>query len=333
MRWLAGLVGAAALGALGAVLWWQATPAPLAARFAMEACQRVALTDETGREITGIEDIALQPDGALLLSAHDRLDPAEPDGGIYEYRLGGDLQLASLVDPEALPGGLRPHGINTTPDGFAFVNRAREGGPVHLVYGPAPVATPLPEAANDLALIGGKMLVTADRMAAGWRAIAERIGLIWSGAIVEAPLRDDIRPGQAFWISPLPVTDLAHANGIAVGPGGFVVAETRAARLRFADGTRLALPGGPDNLSPTPGGVIAALHPSLIRLALYRFGWAPRAPSRIVAIDFATQAVEILFDDSAGAVFSGATVAVLSEGRLVLGSVRDTGLLICEGGT
>ena len=40
--------------------------------------------------------------------------------------------------------------------------------------------------------------------------------------------------------------------------------------------------------------------------------------------------VEILFDDPRGDTFSAATVAVLQDGRLIAGSVRDSGLLICD---
>ena len=92
------------------------------------------------------------------------------------------------------------------------------------------------------------------------------------------------------------------------------------------------LPGGPDNLTRgVDGRVLAALHPDLIRLALYRHGWTGRAPARIVAVDLGTGAVEVLFDDPGGAVSPAATVAVMADGRLVAGSVRAPGLLVCGG--
>jgi len=37
-------------------------------------------------------------------------------------------------------------------------------------------------------------------------------------------------------------------------------------------------------------------------------------------------------DDPGGALFSAATVAVMAGGRLVAGSVRDAGLMICGAG-
>ena len=71
------------------------------------------------------------------------------------------------------------------------------------------------------------------------------------------------------------------------------------------------------------------MHPSLYRLAAYRHGYFDTAPSRIVRVDL-DRKVEVLFDDPAGEVFSGASVAVMSGGTLVAGSMRDAGLLVCR---
>ena len=57
-------------------LFWLFRPVfGLPARFALEDCRRVALTDiGSGRPIVGVEDMALLPDGdTLILSAMDRL--------------------------------------------------------------------------------------------------------------------------------------------------------------------------------------------------------------------------------------------------------------------
>ena len=69
-------------------------------------------------------------------------------------------------------------------------------------------------------------------------------------------------------------------------------------------------PGGPDNLTwDGLGGLIAAVHPSLFLLAAYRYGYHDTAPSRIMRVDLERN-IETLFDDHAGALFSGASVAV-----------------------
>ena len=94
----------------------------------------------------------------------------------------------------------------------------------------------------------------------------------------------------------------------------------------------MEVPGGPDNLNwDGLGGLIVALHPSLFRVGAYLYGYNDTAPSRIVRVDL-DRNLEVLFDDPAGALFSGASVAVLSGGVLVAGSVRDAGLLVCRKG-
>ena len=93
----------------------------------------------------------------------------------------------------------------------------------------------------------------------------------------------------------------------------------------------VTLPGGPDNLTFDPfGNLIVALHPSLMRVAAYRHGYRDNAPSRIVRVGQDRQ-FEVLFDDPLGELFSGASVAVYSDGMLLAGSIRDQGVLLCQG--
>ena len=74
---------------------------------------------------------------------------------------------------------------------------------------------------------------------------------------------------------------------------------------------------------------MAAVHPSLFSLWLYTAGIREDAPSRIVQFDPRRDAVEVLFDDPYGELFSGATVAIHANGRLLVGSAQDSGLLVC----
>ncbi len=121
---------------------------------------------------------------------------------------------------------------------------------------------------------------------------------------------------------------LAFANGIA----GLWVAETRASRLHHLLDRPVSVPGGPDNLTWGPeGGIVAALHPSMVQIAAYRHGYAGAAPTRIVRVR-PDRSVEVLFDDPDGALLSGATVGLLAGGTLVAGSAIDAGLLVCRKG-
>jgi len=328
-------------------LFWLFRPVgPLPARFALEDCQRVVLADTgSGRPIVGIEDMALLPDGnTLILSAMDRLarerrPETAPEGGLFEVSLkrlaAGEAWAAPIVRPGAIEGGLFPHGIAVSSDGerLAFINRGinrGRDGTVSIVGGTlrrgafslrATRTDPLFCRANDLAFFGDgamELRVTLDR---------SDCGLSWA----------DLKPGSTTGrvisvnlggLAPPKVeqTGLAFANGIA----GLYVAETRASRLYHRLDRPVELPGGPDNLTwDGLGGLIAALHPSLFRLAAYRYGYHDTAPSRIVRVDL-DRNVEVLFDDPAGEVFSGASVAVLSGGVLVAGSMRDAGLLVCR---
>lgn len=347
LRWGAAL---AALGAGAALLWWAWLPAPLPARFASEDCRRLALTDaETGRAITGIEDIARLGAGTLILSAYDRLaaeaaiarGETPPDGGLYALppdRLAGvgPLHLAPLIGADA--GGLHPHGLSAAGSTAHVVNRRlADGGGAraeiltleHSGAGWVVAARHAPAglcAANDLA--GGPgdpagALVTLDR--ADCPGLSARDALWPDGGRLAAL-------DAAGELTPL-VTGLAHPNGLLPGRDGPIIAETRARRLRLPDGRAIALPGGPDNLSRDGDRIIAALHPSLIRLALYRHGWAGHAPSRIVRIGPVGREgeIEILIDDPGGRLFSAATIGVMLGDRLVAGSVRDAGLMVCGG--
>ena len=130
---LRGSAAALAVVATAALpVWLLSSGERLAARFGSGDCRRVALIDpQTGWRIGGGEDLALTPDGAtLIVSAHDRLDPARPDGGLYAVPVA-DLAVAEaiearpLVDLAARSLPFRPHGIGLSADGtrLALVNR------------------------------------------------------------------------------------------------------------------------------------------------------------------------------------------------------------------
>ena len=161
-----------------------------------------------------------------------------------------------------------------------------------------------------------------------------------AGSLIAQPLRftDNLDAYPSFKSA----EDLAFPNGIGIqfkdrplGDNNFlVIAETRANQLRYFPKTDrrdvVKLDGSPDNLNVGKPGIIqVAVHPSLFKLALYRYGWTSYAPSRIQKVT-GTQ-VLTLFDDPSGRLYSAASIAVQTAGKLVVGSVGDEGLLVCHG--
>lgn len=327
-------VALAVLGPLMAVVlvaaWAAAPPAALPARFSLDDCRRVSVFDaETGNAVAGAEDIVRVEGGdTLILSGRADPEASRAQGGLYAVSLwslgdGGDAVARPLLGRR--DEAFRPHGIGISPDGarLAVVNRVAEGraviesGPLGPDGWQADTVADDPRfcRANDVDFAGATALrVTLDRAdcTVSLRDLAGGTGAV---ALVEGSAVTVERVGLAF------------PNGIA----GSWVAETRGRRLRGPDGT-VDLPGGPDNIGFSDGRLIAALHPNLMRMGLFLNGWTGSAASRIVAADPVTREVEVLFDDPEGRLFSGATVGVLAGDRLVAGSVRDTGLLYCEGG-
>lgn len=326
------------------LFWLFRAPAALPARFTSDDCARAEPRDTaSGRPLVGIEDMALLPDGdTLILSAMDRLalrwrPETAPEGGLYHVSLtrlaAGESWAVPLVPAGSIAGGLFPHGIAVSNDGghLAVVNRSRDGRTA-ILAGPLASGAFTPRhvrsdpelcRANDLDFTGdgpAALRITLDRGACGAAWADLRPGAT-TGRVVALDLATAAPPRTE-------IAGLAFANGIA----GLWVAETRGWRLHHLLDRPVALPGGPDNLTwDGAGGLVAALHPSTARIAAYVHGYRDNAPSRIVRVA-PDRRVEVLYDDPAGVLFSGATVAMLRGDLLVAGSVIDAGLLVCRMG-
>ncbi len=335
MSRIAAGAAALALSACGA------EPDTLAPEHPLDACERRLVVDpRLGRAISGAEDLALSTDGATLyVSAYDRLaleaaaktGGDAPEGGVFavalDALLAGDVIGQPVLPLDALPGGLRPHGVDVDGERLLAVVRpigdgavmgglvemSLSGGQARRIDGPWC-------AANDVAFTPEGAAVTLDRETCPGRGLLETVFGLPTGRVLGLDA-EEIASGLAF------------ANGVAALPGGrLAVAETRARRVRLLPGGEaFALPGAPDNLTvDAQGGLVIAVQPDLIAFARYRYGRAEAAPSRIVALDPDGGAVSMLFDDPDGAVFSGATVGVAAGGALIVGSVRERGLLVCR---
>ncbi len=325
------------------------------ARYTQADCRRVAIIDaETGATVTGAEDLA--PDFAnkrLYVSAYDRRaaeraarksGPEPAEGGLYAISFndlfqspGTPVAASSVIDRDDVENGLRPHGIAFDPatGDLAFINRGyvKDGGrwrmrpqKINIDSNGTVAAAETHCAANDIAHVDSGIFVTADHEGCGWRAAVEDVfGGRGGGVIGEDGARIADKVG--------------FANGLLVADDELIVAATREKKLRryaraaptFVEETPLQLPGAPDNLTLSKDGeIVAALHPSLIRLAFQRKLGFGRAGSRIVRIDPAAGDSTILFDDPKGALFSAATAAVETDRGLIAGSVVDEGLIVCE---
>lgn len=326
----------------------------------LENCRRVALYDSgTGIRVNGAEDIAIdRAGGRLFVSAYNRRAVEKavkskassiPSGGVYVLPLEMIDKISDsllTVTPLALPaefsGGLRPHGINydAHADEIVFVNRGFEktgrswrlmprierigaGGEVFMGR-----AKEAPCSANDIYVQSGKTYASFDHGSCRWGGALEDIFSLKRSGI---SLNGEVVYGRANF-----------ANGLTQTLGGdLILAATREKSLLMIDSktndlkllNRIKLPGGPDNLTISEdGNIIAALHPSLLKMGLHRKMNIGRAPSRIVKIDPDLGTVDILYDDPSGALFTAATVGVEWGKNLILGSVTDDGLLVCRKG-
>lgn len=318
-------------------LLWLLTPVePVSATYAHSDCRRVALIDlDTGAQVVGAEDLALTPDGeGLIVSAHDRYAADLPNGGIYRVNLwalsgASRYEVRNIVDLEGRDLPFRPHGIALSETGtrMAVINRVAEGEAVIEIGDLEDIGWQATRRltgqslcrANDLNFSRAEvetLQITLDREACGMSMAdlmpGSTTGRVarWDGGRLQI-----IRSGLSF------------PNGIAEP----YLAETRKSRIVKPSGPALRVPGGPDNLTrEDQRHLIAAVHPSLRRLALYLNGLWPSAPSRIVRVNVLSGAVEVLFDDPYGEMFAAATSAVFAKDMLIAGSVGDEGMLVCE---
>lgn len=317
---------------------------------AAQACHRVALT-AGGKPVVGVEDVAFEPlSRTLYLSAYDRraVERARgepPGGGLYALELealaGDRAEVRDLLAP-VLGAPARPHGLDVRALGqgvvrIAVVNRAFAANE-HGGWTRRPEIDVLdrgPEGVQLSARILGSRLCRANDLT--FRD-ADSLLLSFDRGVCVEDGREPVG-GPALGLVGLDGSisrqdsPLRFPNGVARTGGEVWVAGTLDGQIGAADGKRrVALPGAPDNLTlDARGRLIAAVHPQLWRFGLFRFAWPgfSRAPSRIVRYDPTRNSLRILFDDPGGETFSGATGAVAAENLLVIGGVREHGVLVC----
>lgn len=328
------------------------------AMYTSQACRNLALIDAASAQpILGVEDAVYDASSrTLFVSAYDRLAVERaaasaqatepPAGGVYAIsadQLGrSSLNVHDLLGA-VLPARARPHGLDALalPDGrvrLAIINRAllqsansrdwhlrpelevvdvsREG--VRLV---SRILSPSLCSANDVAFADAETVqVTLDR----GECLEDGHAPVGGPALARVTIdgATNTRPAPALF-----------PNGAAYIGKALWIAATRQNLLVQGDNARrIKLPGAPDNLTlDNRNRLVIAVHPQLWRFGFHRYGWPGfnTAPTRIVRFDPERRSLAILFDDPEGRRFSGASVAVLAEGKLVLGGIRERGLLVC----
>lgn len=318
-------------------------------------CRAVAVVAQ-GRPVVGIEDLVVDEAlGQAVLSAYDRgADPEKAGGGLFLLPLaalaGARAEAVELTAGFRPASGFRPHGmdlraeadgsrsvlaINRRWDGVVAVERFTLRGTTLRHRGS--VEDPRLCRANEVAFLDGdRFLFTGDHGGCGWAAVAVENVLNLHRGFVGLVDRDGVRVLAA---------GIGFANGLLPDPAAdrLYVAATREravlvyrlSALLAGDASppveRIAVPGGPDNLSRAADGrVLAAVHPSLFALALHRYGWPGGvAPTRVVALG--ADGVTVVAEDD-GRRLPAATVAAAWSGGLIAGSATSDRLLVCGGG-
>jgi sugar lactone lactonase YvrE len=203
--------------------------------------------------------------------------------------------------------------------------------------------------ANDVAgLDRGRFLVTNEGTACGrWERRLEQALDPKRGNVMLVELEDATGAAATRALA----EGIGFANGLALDGQHLYVAATRDQALLVyrrdgLNGTAalgaperiIAVDGGPDNLSWASEHVLlVAVHPSLLRLAVYRYRWTfgrmswfDTAPTRMLAVDVRDGAQRVVWDSEAGEPLSAATVAVRHGDLLIAGSITDAGLLVCQ---
>ena len=280
---------------------------------------------------------------------------------------GTHLRLNNIADKYAQTQDFHPHGIDIYTDDrgqqtIAVINRryAHKSGASswdlettlevftledQILHHKTTVASDQLCRTNDiLALSTDVFLASRDHgTCAGIGLIAEDVFGLDRSRILQISLGDQTTTAPQIRLA---ADGIAFANGLALDKRSSIVyvAATRGEhiltyRLKDLLTSEMAVPlaktetkAGPDNLSWGPSGhLVAALHPSLWRLGLYRNRWLgrSRSPSEITSFNLSDHTQTTLYRDASGDQFSAATIGIQTDNLLLLGSVAESGVMVC----
>ncbi len=296
-------------------------------------------------DLPGAEDMAVARDGTVIVSINRRGDRGADKGALVALSLRTGAQRVLW---DGGPRGFRPHGIDylRTPDGREFVyaiDHAPQGDRVmifRLAGDRLELVREVPhprKTLNDVAAVdASRFYVTVDHDLDNAAAIA-----------VSDYLR--LPTGHVEWFDGASFRrvseSLRYPNGIALSPGlrqvyvasmlGGAVNVYRREGDRLVRQRAIRVPGSPDNLSLSDdGALLVATHPKILDLAHQRRDRRFRAPSRVLRVEApgsASPAVETIFSDP-GARVSSASVGLIADGKLLVGTVFDSVVAVCEMG-
>ena len=302
--------------------------------------------------VIGAEDITIDPsNGLAYLSSHDRRNWLT-GGGIYTYQPGS--YSTPVLMPHDFEGKLYPHGIslwkNDKGADRLFVinhpllpqgNEFRTSSEVVVfdvmdseLKWVKTLTTDLPYSLNDVAAINGeRFYATIDKGSlTRFDRSVELYGRLARGGIAY---------GNDQGIVKL-VDDLTYPNGIQVSPNGdsVYVSESTGERLviyqrdpntdELMQTGEVVIDSGLDNLEWDADGYLwVGAHPQMLEFLKHSRNSQNRSASQVLRIDSNnTRSVEEVYLNK-GNDISGASVAAVYKGHLLIGSVFEPFILDC----
>ena len=299
----------------------------------------------------GTEDVAIdRKTGRVFVSASDRRSGAmNPDNGVYAFQLDDPEASLRRVSADA-PADFRPHGISfwrgedASGEEIArlFVISHPASGSVVLVFDVADdgtlnhVRTVSYEAMtspNDLVAVSPEAFYASNDVYFG-DTVMGRVEAFLGLPLASVSYWD----GEAGRIA---ATGLIYGNGVAVSEDGRTLYAAsllgRAVHVFDRDiatgdlvrTAKLAAPLGLDNIERGPHGALyIGGHPQIFAFLDHQADPDSRAPSEVLRLDPETGAWSIVFA-SFGEEIDASSVGAVHDGRLIVGAVFDSHILIC----
>jgi len=291
------------------------------------------------------EDMQMDAErGFLYLSVYDRQASAQGEatgpGSIQRINLNsGTLQAENALQSE--PEGMHPHGISLYIDasgqrhffminhpedretGQESIERFVEESPGNYAHAES-FSNPLITRANDLVATGPRQFYVAQDTGQGTGQVVTN--LIYFDGENYSVVADDIESGGGINISPDNSTlYIAETNGKAVR----VAARNDDGSIETV--TRIDIGTSPDNINVAEDGtLIVGAHSNLTALVMH-FIVGSDAPSQVLRIDTAANppTIEEIYLN-AGDQISAGSGAIQFGNRLLIGSITDKKILVCE---
>ena len=314
--------------------------------------------------VPGAEDITLHPDRDIaLVSSFDRraaMDGSVRPGGIHAWALDGSMDAPVNLTPDA-GTDFRPHGISlfVGPDGRATLFVVNHPGESLFGHQPDESSSPAHTVEvfdlQGLRLVHRKTLAHESMISPNDIVAVDHQRFYFTNDHGSAPgwrrtLEDYLRLGWATVVyfdgdQFREVADgLSYANGINLSPDGtrLYVAEVTHGRIReysrdkqngsLEELRRVDVGFGVDNIEvdPDTGDLLLGGHAKLLTFTRHAHNAEVLAPSQAARVQPGrTPEIETLFLDD-GRMISGASVATARDELLLVGSVFEPHMVVCE---